>query len=298
MKKRHALGALAALGTMALPGYALGQSVDIEALLWEPTGQDVVLGSEALVAPFGNDLLDFDMQAGFGISVHGTNWRIVYRDIGFEEDYIADHGGLGNFTVALDHPAGTYGAYDTVAAVGNIDLRLLDADLLIPINTATSTRLTAFTGLRYVDYGSSLRADYDAGGQIVTRSADNSLFGVRVGLEAEQPLFIDNFYLGLHGAISMLMGESEFTHTESASGFQRNLGLDATVPVIEAGLRLNYAVNLAAIRLEMWAGYEFIQFDDIVTAQMFVDNIGSATQFGDGVSAGFRGYTVGFLVNF
>ncbi len=298
MTKRLPLGALAALGAALLPGLASAQSIDIEFLFWEPTGQDAVLGSQATTAPFANDVLDFGNQAGFGISVADTNWRVKYRDIGFEEDFGASHALADNFVAALDHPANSHGVYTSLSAISNIDLRILDADLLIPINTASSTRLTAFTGLRYVDYETSLTANYDAGTQIVTRTADNSLFGLRVGLEAEHPLFVDNFYLGAHGAISILMGESGFSQTESLSGFQRNLDLDATVPVIEAGLRLNYDVQFAAFNLSLWAGYEMIRFSDIVIAQMFVDDVNSASQIGDGVSAGFRGMTAGAVISF
>lgn len=306
MTKRHATlrpGRLAAFAMLATPGVAIlpapAMAVDVavEALYWQPTGQDVVLGSEATVAPFGNDILDFDSDVGFGVSVTAAPWRLRYRDLSFEDDYNADHGLGSNFIVALDHPNNSYGAYQTVNAVGNIDLRMLDGDLLIPINTATATHLTAFVGLRYVDYETALRANYDAGGQVVTRDADNSLFGVRVGLEAEHN-FTDALSFGAHGAISMLMGDSSFAQTESLSGFQRNLSLDATVPVMEAGIALNYKLSLAAYKLKLWVGYEMIEFNDVVIAQMFVDDVNAAAQIQDGVSAGFQGYTAGVMISF
>lgn len=308
MTKRHATlrpGLLAALAMLATPGVAILPvpamavvDIAVEALYWEPTGQDVVLGSEATAAPFGNDILDFDSDVGFGISVTAAPWRLRYRDLSFEDDYNADHGLGSNFVVALDHPNNSYGPYQTVNAVGNIDLWMLDADYLIPINVASpATSLTAFVGLRYADYETALRANYDAGGQVVTRNADNSLFGVRVGLEAEHNI-TDALSFGAHGAISMLMGDSSFAQTESLSGFQRNLNLDATVPVVEAGIALNYKLSLAAYKLKLWVGYDMIEFNDVVIAQMFVDNLNTAAQLQDGVSAGFQGYTAGVMISF
>ncbi|UCH47331.1 MAG: hypothetical protein JSU95_14765 [Betaproteobacteria bacterium] len=290
-----------ALGTMTLSPQAAALELEVEALIWEPTGQDVVLGSEAIDPPFGNDLLNFGTDTGFGIGIGNPSaplpWRVRYRDIGFKGDFAADHGAASNFIAALDHPDNAYGTYRTISANGKIDLRILDADMLIPINTGTSSTLKFFTGLRYVSYEDDLNANYDAGGQIVTRKAENGLFGVRVGLEAKYPLG-GGFSLGGHGAISMLMGESSFSQTESFSGYQRNLDLDSTVPAFEAGVRLNYDLALAAQRLELWVGYELIQFDNVVSAQTFVDDTNDAAQIEQGVSAGFRGFTVGLVWTF
>lgn len=304
MTKRHATPLLAipaVLAAVVLPAPAMALEATIEALYWEPTGQDVVLGSQATNAPFGNDILDFDPDFGFGISVGDPGaplpWRLRYRDLRIEDDFAADHGVASTFTVALDHPSNSLGTYQTVNAVGNIDLWMLDGDILIPITTTTSTNLKAFTGLRYVSYDTALRANYNSGAQVVTRDADNSLFGVRVGLEAEHN-FTDALSIGAHGAVSMLTGESSFVQTESLSGFQRNLSLDATVPVVEAGIALNYKLSLAAYSLKFSVGYEMIEFNDVVIAQMFVDDIAGAAQIQDGVSAGFQGYTAGITVSF
>lgn len=303
MNRRSArlLAGLAVLGAANLPAPAIALEATIEALYWEPTGQDTILGSEVNVSPFGNDILDFDPDWGFGLMVADPTapvpWRVRYRNLSFEDDYAADHGVGSAFRVALDNPNSSLGIYQTVNAVGNIDLWMLDADILIPITTTTSTHLKAFTGLRYVSYDTALRADYDAGSQVVTRDADNSLYGVRVGLEAEHN-FTDALSLGLHGAISMLTGESSFAQTESLSGFQRNLSLDATVPVVEAGFALSYKMGLAAYQMKLSIGYEMIEFNDVVIAQMYVDNATLGAQFQDGVSAGFQGYTAGITISF
>ena len=224
-----------------LPIQASAIDVILEINDLEPTHQDVVLGSRSLLTPTANDVLEYSSEIGFRIAVQNSNWRFSWLRLNPEADYAA--GGRNNeYYVALDHPNQTYGTYSSVSGRGEIELDVFDLDYLIPITTVGPGSLTAFGGFRIANYDMSMNATYDTTGQVIQRTAENGLFGIHGGIEGSAPFFtIDTFRFAGHMAISLLSGDSEFTHSESAGNLQRNLSWPSTVTTVDA--RIDYVVN-------------------------------------------------------
>jgi len=264
-----------------------------------PGNQDVVLGSDAgsIIVPgvSGNDVLDAPPDFGFQATVAGGNWRASWRWFNTKSDFFT---ATGRADVALNHPGINYGAYTTLNANGEITLNVVDLDLLMPITTPGSASVSLFGGLRYVGYENTLNANYDAGGQIVNRSSENQLFGIRGGVEFDYPIFIDNLSVKGGAAVSLMAGESKFNQTQSLGPIALDLKQDVVSPGFEVDLALNYSLQLAHTGVNIWAGYEFMQFNNAVYNQNFVDDINDAAQVNDAINAGFHGVKFGASVEF
>jgi hypothetical protein len=285
--------------TLLAPQIAYSQiTIGLEINNYEPTDQDVILGSAVVPGLAGNDQLSYSTDTGYRLFVGGTNWRLSWLSLDYTGDYAAGARG-GNYFVALDHPTSTYGPYNSVAADSKIELEVIDLDYLISINTAGPSSVLASFGLRYATYENNLQARYDGGAQNVTQNAKNDLLGLRAGMEGRFPFALQN-NLAFLGKISIaiLAGDSEFTHTESLGNLQRNVTWSSTVPVFDAGLSLDYRIKLAPQILHVWLGYDLIRFEDVATTQSFTDSSSLGSQVQPGNEAGFQGWKVGFSYEF
>ncbi len=281
-----------------IPAHALALTVGVEFNYYEPADQDVVLGSAVNLVPTDNDQLEFDNKLGYRLFAHSTNWRFSWLHLEPDADFAGGARG-GDYYVALDHPAATYGPYDSIAADGEIELDVIDLDYLIPINTSGPASLMATAGIRYAKYDNTISVRYDAGNQVINRDTENTMFGLRGGLEGRVPLGIaDNFSLAGYMAVSILSGESDFSHNESFGGLERNLSWDSTIPVFEAGIGVEYKLKLAEQVWRLSLGYDLLRFEDVATTQSFTDSSSLGSQVEQGSEAGFAGWNIGVGVTF
>lgn len=281
------------LFALLIPRVIWAITLGLEVNNYEPTDQDVILGSAVVPGLADNDQLTYSTDTGYRLFVEDTSWRLSWLSLDYTGDYAAGARG-GNYYAALDHPASTYGAYNSVAADGKIELEVIDLDYLIDINTSGSSDVKAKFGLRYATYDNKLEARYDAGAQNVTQNAKNDMFGLKAGIEGRFPIALDN-NLALLGnfAVSILSGDSKFEHTESLGNLQRNVTWSSTVPVFEAGLSLDYRIKLAPQIIHFWFGYDLLRFEDVATTQSFTDSASLGSQVQPGNEAGFQGWKLG-----
>jgi len=271
---------------------------------YQPTDQDVVLGSASNTVPTDNDILGYDRDTAYRIYAEKNNCRLAYFNGKWDGD-LSVSGRAGTYFVALDHPNATYGGYDTVnASVEDLELSIFDVGCFVDIHTTGPFSLDGYAGLRYVDYGNDMTATYTGGAsgtQNITRSAENTLFGVHAGLESRLSLLdymTYRLYLEGHIGISLLTGESEFTQTESFIARDRDLAWDSTVPAFEGGLALVLRYQLADSTLSTWIGYDMLRFEDLATTQTFLDSTSPGSQVQQGSAVGFEGYNLGISISF
>ena len=188
----------------------------LELNLLKPANQDVVLGSDYQNGR--NDILEPDTDLGFRLYAQDGSWRASWLSLRSKTSESVTGRNFDYYT-AIDHPDDDYGSYDTLSASGEIELNELGVDYLIPLNVASTTQLALAAGLRYVNFESTINADFDAGGQIVDRNAENDMFGLRLGIEGSRevgPVSIEAAF-----GFGLLFGESDFTQTESFEGLDR-----------------------------------------------------------------------------
>jgi hypothetical protein len=280
--RRYVLTGGLALAFAPLSSHAL--EVGIEVNMLKPANQDVVLGTDYSTSG-ANDVLEPDSDVGFKLFVQDATWRASWLKIDSKTSTV----GGPRESVSLDHPDSNYGSYTTLAASGEIQLDEIGADYLIPLTSSGATQVTMTTGLRYVMFESDLYANYDTGGQVINRKASNDLFGFRAGVEASRNVGVvtidATFGLGL------MFGKSKFSQTETSSGYVRDLSSNSMAPTVDAQVRVTYKVARAA---NLWLGYELMQFTNVATQQIFVDDVNDASQIPTGIDAGFHGVKAGF----
>jgi len=271
-------------------------TVSIEGNYLYPGNQDVVLGSAVFPPASGNHVLEADPDFGFKATVEHANWRASWRWLNTKstDSFSA---GAGTYWAALNHPSASY-IYSALQADGEITLNVVDLDLLIPVTTPGSALVNLFGGLRYAGYENTLNANYDAGTSIVNRSSENQLFGLRGGVEFDYPLFGDNLSLQGGAAVSLMAGESKFNQTESLVPLTLDLKQNSIVPGFDVDLALNYSLNLAHTAVDVFVGYEFMQLNNAVFNQNFVDDINDGAQVNDAMNAAFHGAKFGLSVTF
>lgn len=296
--KRLFITLLILLLTILLSQNAHAITVGVEINDYEPSDQDIILGSAVVPGVADNDQVSFSSDTGFKIFVEGPNWRVSMLNADYTGDYAAGARG-GNYYVALDHPAFTYGGYNSVAADATIDLRIIDLDYLVPVNTAGPAHIVAKFGLRRVDYELDLEARYDGASQVVTQNEKNDLIGLRAGMDMRFPVALnDNLAVVANFAVAILSGDSKFTHNETLGNLQRDVTWSSTVPAFDASFGIDYKINLAPRKLHVWFGYDMLRFEDITTSQTFTDSNALGNQVQTGNAAGFEGWKVGVSVDF
>jgi len=297
MKRLFILSLLASL-VFLFSQYAHAITVGVEINDYTPTDQDTILGSAVVPGLADNDQVTYSSDTGMKIFVEGPNWRLSLLNLEYTGDYAAGARG-GNYYVALDHPSATYGGYNSVAADTTIDLRVIDLDYLIPVTTSGPANIVAKFGVRQVSYEHDLEARYDGSAQLVTQNEKNDLFGVRAGMDLRIPLALnDNLSLVGNFAVSLLTGDSEFTHTESLGNLSRDVTWSSTVPAFDASFGIDYKINFAPRKLHVWFGYDMLRFEDISTSQTFTDATSLGSQEQTGNAAGFEGWKLGVSVEF
>jgi len=277
---------------------ALAQIVGLEINNYTPTDQDTILGSAVVPGVADNDQVTYSSDTGYRLFVEFPTWRLSLLDVSYTGDYAAGGRG-GNYYVALDHPAFTYGGYNSVAADTTIDLRVIDLEYLIPVTTSGPAHLVAKFGVRQVSYELDVEARYDGAGQIVTQNEKNDLFGLRAGMDIRIPLALDgNLSLVSNFAVSLLVGDSKFSHTESVGNLERDVTWSSSVPAFDASVGIDYQIKLAPKKLHLWFGYDMLRFEDITTSQNFTDSNSLGSQEQTGNAAGFEGWKLGVSVEF
>ena len=278
-----------------------GWTFGLELHNYQPTDQDVVLGSAANTVPTDNDILGYNRDISFKIFAEKNNCRLAYFKGKWDGDYSASDR-AGTYFVALDHPNATYGGYDEVnAIVEDLELSIFDAGCSVDINTTGPFSLGAYGGLRYVDYSNDLTVSYTGGSsgtQNITRSAANTLFGFHAALEGHLPIYQNMVYLEGNIGLSLLTGESEFRHTESFIDRNRDLSWNSTVPAFEGGLSLVLRYKLGKLAISNWIGYDLLRFEDLATTQTFLDSTSSGSQVQQGSAVGFEGFNLGASISF
>lgn len=271
------------------PASVAAVSLSVELNDLKPMHQDVVLGSRSLLTPTDNDVLRYESDQGFKISLHDSNWVLSYMRL----EAIADFaGGARNneYFVALDHPNQTYGTYSSLSAFGEIELNIIDLSFLFPISTSGPGNLTAFGGFRSANYDMNMNAQYDSSAQVINREAENNLLGFRGGISGRlQFSSLNQLQFAGHMAFALLQGDSKFEHSESTGNLERNLTWPSTVTAIDASVRLEY--QLAPMKI--WFGYEMLHFENIFTGQHFEDDQSAGTQSQPNGQAGFEGFSLG-----
>ena len=295
------VNAYGAVQNVLPPPDLTGWTFGLELHNYQPTDQDVVLGSAANSVPTDNDILGYDRDIGFRIFAEKNNCRLAYFKGQWDGSYNAS-GRSGTYFVALDHPNATYGGYDQVTAVADdLELAILDLGCSVDINTTGPSSVGAYGGLRYLDYSNDMTATYTGGTtgtQTITRSAANTLFGFHAGLEGRLPVYQQMLYLEGNVGLSLLTGESEFRHTESFIARSRDLSWNSTVPAFEAGLSLVLRYKFGKMTMRNWIGYDLLRFEDLATTQTFLDSTSSGSQVQQGSAVGFEGFNLGISLTF
>lgn len=295
--KRVIVSLILFLFTIVISQTTYSLTVGLDTNNYEPTDQDVILGSAVVPGMADNDQVTYGTDIGYRLFVEDTNWRVSWLNLEYTGDYAAGFRG-GNYFVAIDHPTATYGGYNSVAADSTIELQMIDVDYIATLNTPGPSRVKISFGLRYASYENDLRARYDAGAQNVNQNAKNDLLGLRSGIQGRVPLAVPNLDFVGHFSVGLLAGDSEFNHTESLGNLQRKVTWSSTVPVFEAGYGLEYRYKFAPMVLRIWLGYDMLRFEDIATTQSFTDSTSLGSQVQPGQEAGFQGWKTGVSFSF
>jgi hypothetical protein len=278
-----ASGLAIALGSMSAQALEVGLEINF----LKPANQDVVLGTNYFDTG-ANDILKPDTDVGFKLHAQDGSWRASWLSLKSKTSTSVTDRDF-DFYSSIDHPDDDYGSYDTLSASGKIELNELGFDYLIPLATASSTSVMLTAGLRYVMFESTLSANYDDGGQEIDRKADNDLYGLRVGLEASRelgPVTVDAVF-----GLGLAAGKSKFRQTETYSDWQRQLSFNSTSTAVDAQVRVTYPLLDTA---KVWLGYEFLQYSDVATIQVFYDDVAEGANLQQGIDAGFHGFKLGF----
>lgn len=276
--------------------FALGFGLEINE--YEPTDQDIILGSAVVPGTADNDQLGYSSDTGWKLLIWDANWRLSYMKLEYTGDYAAGARG-GNYYVALDHPSFTYGGYNSVAGDSTIELTVIDLDYLIPVTTSGPANIVAKFGLRRASYEQDLEARYDGTSQVVTQNEQIDLMGLRAGMDVRIPIpVVDNLAVKADFAVAILAGDSEFTQTETLGNIERDVTWSSTVPAFDASIGIDYKVNLAPQKLHIWFGYDLLRFEDISTTQTFTDSAALGNQEQTGNAAGFEGWKLGVSVEY
>lgn len=278
--------AISLISSVSAPAIA-ANSAGIELTNFQATGQDVVVGTEATNAPYGNQVLDYSGEINFTFT--GSYKSARFSFLNYEAKSSLGNPPSKNFIFTLDHPTSPVGKYTDMNADGSISLSIHDAGYATPIND----NLTYIVGMRMIEYSTEINALVDTTERL-NISTDSSLIGFRAALEMKRVIF-DIFSIETTVALSLLQGTNEFDYFMDSSppkkDFGRHLKADVLVPGYEVSVRGIYHLGSKA---RLWLGYDMMRFQRMASYQVFTDDVNDATQVSQGVDAGFHGIKFGF----
>lgn len=229
--------------------------------------------------------LDYDREGGFRASIGyrtKTRWGLIVSHTNFATDgvaYAERPDGIGQLFATRSHPDGTQEA-NTARMASSLDYELFDVMLDRPFYDTRFATLSAFGGVRFVDFAQDFQYDYDGrdfiNGRIIDRTRMDGV-GLRLGSEGRWNLPRGLSLFGrFAGGITYGRYETQF--------FEDNL--DGQVLITE--MRDQYEQAISSLEaalgvswqwksLRISGGYEMINWFNLSERAGYVDDIQEAT---------------------
>ncbi|MFO0841771.1 MAG: Lpg1974 family pore-forming outer membrane protein [Gemmataceae bacterium] len=273
--------------------------IDGEYLLLAPRrpGQTyAVVGTNPFWGPVGtiksvDGGYDSGLRVGAGWRFADGGWDVMGRYAYFHSsaDDVATRPAGGQVFATLTHPSTVVevgGAY----AQSSVNFNVFDLEIGKRFELGESANARVFAGPRYANVDQALNVTY-AGGDVVTDRVHRCTCfdgaGLRAGGEANWR-FLDHLGLYLRGSASLLTGRFHSCKFEEANGFpivdvaER---YTRVVPMVDMGVGLSFQKG----NWRVSAGYEFINWFNMVDASDFVDDAHPAKLIRSVGNLGFDG---------
>jgi hypothetical protein len=270
-----------------------------------PAQTFAIVGSNPNWGPIGIiRSVDGNYDSGFRV---GAGWRFVEEECDVMARYTYYHTAAddiagappgGKVFATLTHPS-TVMEVQSAVARNSVNFNLFDLEIGRRFDLGETLDLRVFAGPRYANVDQKLTVQY-AGGDVITDDVHHCLCfdgaGLRAGGETHWRI-LQHLGVYLRGSASLLTGRFCALRTETANGFaivDISENYTRVIPMFDLGVGLSFQKG----NWRVSAGYEFMNWFNMVDGTDFVDDAHPAKLIRPVGSLGFDGVVFRAEVSF